>query len=203
MAKFALGQVEPYDEKDVDWESYIERFKLFVKYNNIHKAQVVPTLLTLMGKNTYKILKDLCTPVKPEQKTFEQIKDCLQSYFEPKPYFISERVKFNNRVQSKNESIQQYVKEIKKLSSNCKFGDGLMERLRYRLISGVYSNEVKRKFRFEKDENLTFDKACELAIQTELAMKDTKEVHSEVHQSGKVNFIKKKTNRRSEQFNAK
>jgi len=45
-----------------------------------------------------------CTPVKPEQKTFEEIKNCLKNYFEPKPYFISERVKFNNRVQSKNES---------------------------------------------------------------------------------------------------
>jgi len=52
-----------------------------------------------------------------------------------------------------------------------------MDRLRDRLVSGVYSNEVKRKFRFEKDENLTFDKAYELAIQTELAMKDTEEVH--------------------------
>lgn len=139
MAKFALGHVEPYDEKDDDWESYIERFELFVKCNNSQKAQVVPTLLTLMGKNTYKTLKDLCTQEKPEQKTFEQIKDCLQSYFKPKPYIIiSERVKFNKRVQSKNESIQQYVKEIKKLSSNCKFGDVQMERLRDRLVS-VYT----------------------------------------------------------------
>lgn len=199
MAKFALGHVEPYDEKDDDWESYIERFELFVKCNNISKVQVVPTLLTLMGKNTYKILKDLSTPVKPEQKTFEEIKNCLQIYFEQKLYFISERVKFNNRVQSKNESIQQYVKEIKKLSSNCKFGDGLIELLRDRLVNGVYSNEVKRKFRFEKDENLTFDKAFEIAIQTELAMKDT----DEVHHPEEINFMKKKTNRWSGQFNAK
>lgn len=55
----------------------------------------------------YKILKDLCTPLKPEQNTFEQIKN----YFEPKPYFIPESVKLNNRVQSKNESIQQYMEE--------------------------------------------------------------------------------------------
>ena len=68
------------------------------------------------------MLKDLCTPIKPEEKAFDQIKD----YFESKLYFLCKRVKFNNIVQSKNESFQWYVKEIKKLSSNCKFGDVLM-----------------------------------------------------------------------------
>jgi len=34
------------------------------------------------------------------------------------------------RVQFKNESIQQYVKKIKKLSTNCKFGTNLTEMLR-------------------------------------------------------------------------
>lgn len=41
-----------------------------------------------------------------------------------------------------------------------------MERLRYKLVSGVHSNEVKRKLRLEKDDNLTFDKALQIATQT-------------------------------------
>lgn len=87
----------------------------------------------------------MCTPVKPE--TVIHIRKYLQNYFDPKPYFISKRIQFYNTVQGKSESIQQYVKEIKELLTNCKFGDGQMERLRDKLVSGVVSNEVKQKYR--------------------------------------------------------
>lgn len=59
------------------------------------------------------------------------------------------------------------MKEIKKLSANCKFGTGLSEQLKDRLVSDVHSKESKRLFRTIKDENLTFDKALEIAIQSE------------------------------------
>lgn len=87
--------------------------------NATTKAQVVPTLLTLIGKNTYKILRDLCTPIKLEEKIFEEIRDCLQDYFEPKLYFISERVKFNIRVQSKkmNQSTLKRSKDYQVIAN--------------------------------------------------------------------------------------
>lgn len=66
---------------------------------------LVPTLITIIGikKNTYRILKDLCTPSKPEEKLFKEIQAWLQSVFGPPlpQYYTSERVKFNNRIQCK------------------------------------------------------------------------------------------------------
>lgn len=66
MSAATIGHVEPFDEKDDDGEWYIERFELFVQCNNIIEAKKVPTLLTIIGKDTYEILKDLCTPTKPD-----------------------------------------------------------------------------------------------------------------------------------------
>jgi len=129
----------------------------------------------------------LSTLYKPETRTYEQIKECLSNYYSPKPYFITERVKFNNRLQHKEGSVQQYVKEIKKLSVNCKFGDGLLERLGDRLVSGLVSSEAKRRIRME-DDNLTFDKAFEIASQVELATKDVEKSK----QLEEINFVKKK-----------
>lgn len=102
------------------------------------------TLLTLIGKKAYKIVKDFSPPKKPESRPYAEITECFMNYYKPKPYYITERVKFNNRVQQKHESVQQYVKEIKQLSVNCKFGEGLLELLRDRLVSGLINSEAKR-----------------------------------------------------------
>ncbi|XP_050524610.1 uncharacterized protein K02A2.6-like [Daktulosphaira vitifoliae] len=178
--------MEAFDPSDDDWESYMERFDIFVTCNNIVTAKQVPTLLAVVGKNTYKILKDLCTPKKPDELTYKQIKEKLGSYFDPKPHFISERIKFNNRTQQKGESIQQYVRELKKLSNHCNFGNTLVEHLRDRLVSGVKSEKLKRRFRLLKEEDLTFDNALKEALQEELADKDT-DGRSEIEE---LNYIK-------------
>lgn len=175
MAHVQIGNMEPFDPNEDDWESYTERFEIFVACNNIAEAKMVTTLLTVIGKSTYKTLKDLCTPNKPSQLTYKQAKEKLQSYFDPKPHFITERIKFNNRTQQKGESIQEYVKEIKKLSSNCKFGKGLTEHLRDRLVSGLRNNKIKRRFRLMKEDDLTFDNALKEALLDELADKDDEE----------------------------
>lgn len=40
-----------------------------------------------------------------------------------------------------------------------------MDHLRDHLVSGIYYSEAKKHFRMEKDENLTLDKALQIALQ--------------------------------------
>lgn len=47
-------------------------------------------------QNAYRVIKDKCTPDKPDTKLYEFIKEKLPDYFNPKPYFTTERVKFHN-----------------------------------------------------------------------------------------------------------
>lgn len=70
-----IGTMEPFDPNDDDWESYTERFDVYVTCNNIVEAKIAPTLLAVVGKSTYKILKDLSTPKKPKDSHIKKLRE--------------------------------------------------------------------------------------------------------------------------------
>lgn len=76
-----------------------------------------PLFITLIGSETYNLLKDLIYPVKPETKKFEKIVIVLKKHLCPKKkLIIKERFKFYKSQQSKNsQSVSEYIVEIKKL----------------------------------------------------------------------------------------
>ena len=51
--------------------------------NDVKPQQQVATLLTLVGSETYGILKDLITPAKPKDKSYEELCAALEKHFSP------------------------------------------------------------------------------------------------------------------------
>ena len=45
----------------------------------------------------------------------------LKSHFEPAPIVIAERYRFHRREQAAGESIADYVAELRRLTTHCKF----------------------------------------------------------------------------------
>ena len=86
---------------------------------------------------------------------------------------IAERYRFHRRDQAPGETIADYVAELRKLTTHCKFEntkDFLEESLRDRFVCGLHSESI-RKHLF-KEESLTFTKAMDLAQTLETASKD-------------------------------
>ncbi|UYV63245.1 hypothetical protein LAZ67_2003535 [Cordylochernes scorpioides] len=90
-------------------------------------------LLTLMGSKTYGVLKNLCSPILPKDKTFDNLIDILKRHFSPKRSIVVERFIFFKRMQLKEESISDYLVEIKRLASSCNFGNFLEDSLRHKM----------------------------------------------------------------------
>ena len=44
----------------------------------------VAVFISVMGKNTYAILRDLCSPDSPKDKSFSELCDKLKNHFKPK-----------------------------------------------------------------------------------------------------------------------
>ena len=63
-----------------------------------------------------------------------------------------------------------YVEELKKLSTECEYGDSLNEMIRDRLVCGVNDRRIQRSLLAEPD--LTFKKAMEIAQAMEAADKN-------------------------------
>ena len=70
------------------------------------------------------------------------------------------------------ESIAEYVAELRRLATDCEFGDYLGEALRDRLVCGTRSSSVQKRLLSEAD--LTFKRALEIAQAMEAAESNVK-----------------------------
>jgi len=164
------GQILEFDIKNDDFSAWIDRFELFVLLNevNTHKKKLM--FLTLLGNDGYSLLRDLCIPSKPIDKSYESLKELLSNYNNPKPNLLTERYKFKERKQGSDETIHQFVTALKKLSQFCEFGVNLDDSLRDQVVYGIKDVNIKKRLLSET--KLTFRRSVELCLSMEAADKD-------------------------------
>ena len=188
-----LGSIAEFSQDIETWESYCERFEQFVIVNKMPENDRVPCLLSVMGPTAYSLLRTLTAPIKPKDKTFEQIVSTMQNHLSPRPLIIAERFRFYNRCQKSGETVAQYAAELRRLADNCNFGDFLDQALRDKLVCGLTNEHVKKRLLTEVE--LTFQRAHDLAVSMEVAQKDTNELarSRNVHscQASKKNYSHK------------
>ena len=102
-------------------------------------------LLSKVGANAYKLLKDILTPEKPKDKTYAELREALLSHFSPKPLIIAERLRSYKGCQKEGESVADYVITLKRLSATCDFGEFLKQALRDRLVCSLRDENIQRR----------------------------------------------------------
>ncbi|XP_069103886.1 uncharacterized protein [Argopecten irradians] len=148
---------------------------------------------SVVGADTYALLRNILTPDLPSTKSYDEIKTALSGHFAPKPLVIAERFKFHSRKQQVGESVSDYVVSLKKLAKDCDFQDFLNQALRDRLVCGLMSEVIQKKLLAEKDLDLA--KATEIALAVEMATKNTEEMGQPVSVTQTVNYVNRKSNR--------
>lgn len=162
-----LGKVESFNVGTQDWDAYVRRVKQFIALNNIEPNLHVATLVTLVGADCYALMCDLCSPVQPEDKTFEQLVKVVKDHLEPERSEIAERHIFRQRKQQHGECIKVYLQNLKHLAKTCCFGTQLEVNLRDQFVSGLISDEMRSRLFAEK--NIDYRRAVELALALEAA----------------------------------
>ncbi len=99
-------------------------------------------ILNVLGKSQYQLLKNLFAPTPPARKTLEEIVSTLRGHYKPNPPVIAERFNFHRRQQEKDETVAQYVAELRKLTL---FGSYLGEAPRDCFVCGLRSETVQKK----------------------------------------------------------
>lgn len=94
----------------------------------------------------------------------------------PKPSSILQRFYFNSCVQKESESIAQFVAELRRLAVHCEFEGTLEIMLRDRLVCGVREPQLQKRLLAEQQ--LTFNKALELAQAFESAEKSSRDIQA-------------------------
>lgn len=184
-----IGTIGPYDEATEEFESYMERMQHLFMINVVEERMKVSLFITLAGPNVYQIVKNLVAPKKPSEYSFEEITNKLLQHFKPAVSEIHERFVFNQCVQKSDQSIAEYIVQIRKLASTCNFGAFLEEAMRDRLVCGIRSENTQKKLLSES--NLTFQSACQIAQAAEMAQKQVKTL-ADSGQTSNVHFVKPK-----------
>ena len=180
-----FGILEPFD--GVDFTDYSERLNsYFVAYNigqvtadasDTAKREAdnrkVAVTISLIGKQTYSTLKDLCLPNLPTEKTYDQLTEILKGYYKPKVLEVAESYRFHHTLRSENETVTEYANKLKRLAVNCNFGTYLTRALRNQFVGGVKSQATKKKL---LSEDRTFEQALKVAQADELAEKESKQL---------------------------
>ena len=69
-----LGCVEEFDNNNDDWPQYAERLGNFFVANGIDATEKKrAVLLSVVGASTYKTLRNLVSPMKPGEKTYDEL----------------------------------------------------------------------------------------------------------------------------------
>ncbi|UYV81492.1 K02A2.6-like, partial [Cordylochernes scorpioides] len=168
---------EEYNEETETFETFYERLEQFLILEEAGDEKKKAYLLTLMGSKTYGVLKNLCSPILPKDKTFDNLIDILKRHFSPKRSIVVERFIFFKRMQLKEENISDYLVEIKRLASSCNFGNFLEDSLRDKMVCGLYNAKIQNRILSEGDISLA--KVIEIALSMEAAEKNTKLFHLE------------------------
>ena len=50
----------------------------------------------VVGFKTYSLIRDLASPAKPSDKTFEELRTLIKNHLKPKPLIIAELLYFTN-----------------------------------------------------------------------------------------------------------
>ena len=119
-----------------EWTQYVERLQQFFVANNITGEDKAvkrrATFLSLVGHSAYNLLRNPIAPAKPTDKTFGELVSILTKHYSPKPTEVMQRLRFNSRVRRDEESIADYVAELRKLAAFCNYDDSLDKMLRDR-----------------------------------------------------------------------
>ena len=132
--------------------------------------------MSVVGPSPYKLLSSILAPVKPSEKTFQELTEVLRNHYSPPPSEVMQRFRFNTRSRKPGESVATYVAELRRLAEYCNYGNTLEKMIRDRLVSGINDDNIQKKLLSEPV--LSYTRALEIARGAEVAEKNLREMRA-------------------------
>ena len=154
MASRAVGCLEVFNPDKDDCQVWFEVFENYCMANDIKKDEIQKaTCLTLIGTELYGQVKANIFLKKMSDIDLAEIKKQIESLVCPKPSLLTRRTLFRARIQKENESITQFVLELKKLADKCEFRNSLEVNMKEQTAHGLRDLALKKKILDEEEPN--------------------------------------------------
>lgn len=161
-----IGSTPEFNILKDDWTLYSEILEQFFEINSIEEnKKKCAYLISVIGQDCYKILKEKCYPEIPKNKSYDELCELLSKHFGKKSSVFLIRRKFFRASQYPRESITMWFHRVKLLSKECHFGGHIESILVDRFITGLTHAPLDDFFK-ETDE-ISLDKAFNMALRRE------------------------------------
>lgn len=147
-----------------NWKFFKQKFEIYLIASRCSSSDeseyCTALLLNAIGDRALKIYNNFTFEQSENQRDFKVVLKKFDSYFLPEVNETYERHSFFLREQHVDESIDQYVTELRDLSSTCNFGSLTDNLIRDRIVLGIRDRSIKDRLLRIKD--LDLNKALEV-----------------------------------------
>jgi len=180
-----------------NWKRFKQRFELYLVAIGAAKKsdeQKIALFLTIAGPDTIEVYNTLEFNDDDKDKYDVVIKK-IEEYCTPRKNETYERYVFRSRMQTSDESFEQFVTDLKIKSQSCGFGDLTESLVRDQIVIGLVDKKLKERLLRESD--LTLKKAIEICQAAETAKTQMKTLQNEDKDATVVGAVKRGMEQRS------
>jgi len=146
-----------------NWRFFKQKFQIYLaasRCTDENSKYKIALLLNSIGDRALKIFNNFTYDPADDKDNFETVLKKFDSYFLPEVNETYERHTFFLREQKPDETVDQYVTDLRDLSSSCNFGNLTDNLIRDRIILGIRDRAIKDRLLRVKD--LDLNKALEV-----------------------------------------
>lgn len=181
-------QVDVFDPTRQPLERWLQRLEgAFRVFQIREETDRTAYLLHFVGVEAFGILSDRLEPADPYIQPYDALVKKLKEFYSPEPLEIAEIYIFRKRTQRAEESAQEYMAALQKLSLHCKFGEYLQTELRNQFVFGLKNPRIQS--RLLETANLTRESVLKIACGMELAEKGMNKLKEENSTEAAVDFV--------------
>ncbi len=183
-------QIEPL-RKESNVSRWLERFTAIMEWEDVDVDKQKHALLASLGPDAYDLIADATVPSKPSEKSFQELVDLIKQQLQPPKLPIAARYEFY-QIRQGNDNVSTFLWKLRAASEECAFGAQLEDRLRDQFVMGLSGRDVVKKMLTEKLEQLTLERATEIATAHEAVQKSQQRMAGDSPSSAGVCALKSK-----------
>ena len=166
--------LEAFDPTVESVDDYKERFDFHCTALEICEERQKALFLMRIGREVFVKVKTLASPTPLTELSLAQIVTFMKQHYKKETMEIAERFKF---FKQENESLADYLAELRKLVKTCNFRDYLDMALCDQLVCGLHEQKMQKELLCVPD--LTIAVATECAKAAEAVNRETKQLNPE------------------------
>lgn len=171
-----MSNIRPFDiTRPHEWKGWSKLLQfnftaMRIKENEMKRAH----FFSICGEPLYNLASNILHPREVDEVAYPEIIQALNDHFKPQVNEVAAYYRFHHCNQKVDQSVNEFVAELRKLATDCNFRVVQDDMIRNQLVCGI--RDVQVRSRLLQIADLTLQKAVEIALRAESASGNIREM---------------------------